>query len=316
MFFVLTSRLSKHLPIQEPAESTQTTQHAATPSWQTSLHPPNAQSKQVENLVKTVRRKLTVKRREMSDTFGDLAGTGAFVVLVGADTQKFTLRSEGFINRSVFFREARSKAWNKDLRLYSDAPIILANDCPHIFTDYLKFSYFGDVPEAPNSTGPGVQGPFIRMIRLYVLAEKLGDSRTANKMSDEIYTHCRDYEALPEEDAINQAYRSTKPDSLLRALLRDLIIYEGTDKDWYSEQLNEFDTEFCDDVLVEVLDVKFACDEVATVYDAYSPDVLKARIMDCTLHHHDNDSDSNPKCLRSDATTMGQVVADRRHVFR
>jgi hypothetical protein len=249
----------------------------------------------------------------MSDTFGDLAGTGAFVVLVGADTQKFTLRSESFVNRSVFFRKARSEAWNKDLRLYSNAPIILANDCPHIFTGYLKFFYFGDVPEAPDDCA---QGHFIRLIRLYVLAEKLGDFRTANEMSDEIYTHCRDYEALPEEDAINQAYRSTKPGSLLRALLRDLIIYEGTDKDWYSGQLSEFNREFCDDVLVEVLDVKFACDGVATVYDAYSPGVLKTRIMDCTLHYHDNDSDSNPKCLRSDATTVEQVVADRRHVFR
>jgi hypothetical protein len=248
----------------------------------------------------------------MSNTFGDLAGTDAFVVLVGAGRQMFTLRCESFTPRSEFFREVRSKAWNKDLRRYSNEPIILANDCPLVFTEYVKFVYFGDVPEA-RSGFP--QAHFSRQIGFYVLAEKLGDFKAANRMSDDIFTHSCNCEILPEEAAINLAYRSTKPGSLLRALLRDIMIYEGVSDGWYSEQLSGYHTEFRVEVLAELMDHTWESLE-STVGVAFGPGVLADRIMNCERHIHDNDADSNPKCLRSDPTDVGQVVADRRHVFR
>jgi hypothetical protein len=250
----------------------------------------------------------------MSNTFGDVAGTDALIVLVGAGRRMVTLRCESLTSRSEFFREARSKAFNKDLRRYSDEPIILANDCPLVFIDYLRFVYFGDVPEE-RSELPQVH--FSRQIRLYVLAEKLGDFKAANRMSDAIFIQSRDCEVLPGENAINLAYHSTKPGSLLRALLRDMMIYEGVSDGWYNEQLSGYHTEFRDDVIAELME--HAWDSLESpVGVAFGPGVLADRITNCERHVHDNDPDSNPKCLRSDATgvnSVEEVVADRRHVF-
>jgi hypothetical protein len=251
----------------------------------------------------------------MSNTFGDLAGTDAFVVLVGTGRQVFTLRCESFTSRSEFFREVRSKAWNKDLRRYSNEPISLANDCPLVFSDYVRFVYFGDVPEERSGLS---QAHFSRQIRLYVLAEKLGDFKAANRMSDAIFIHSRDCEILPGEEAINLAYRSTKPSSLLRALLLDMLIYEGVNDGWYNEQIGGYHTEFRDDVIAELMEHAWNSLE-SPVEVAFGPGVLADRVTDCERHIHDNDPDSNPKCLRSGATSVNsveEVVADRRHVFR
>jgi hypothetical protein len=81
----------------------------------------------------------------MSNTFGDLVGEDkSFVVLAGRIPRKFMLRCESFIPRSELVRD---KAWNPELGDYYDEPITLANECPHAFADYVRYVYFGDVPE-------------------------------------------------------------------------------------------------------------------------------------------------------------------------
>ena len=258
---------------------------------------------------------------QMDNTLGDLLGTDAhFVVLVGRTPQKFTLRCDSFIPRSEFFQREREKARNKELRRYSDEPIIIANECPQAFADYTRFVYFGGVPDIlGNAELPQQQSHFSRQISLYVLAERLGDFRTANRMSDAIFTHSRDFDILPEKDAINLAYRSTGPDSLLRALLRDIMVYERidphTDEHWYNVRLNEFHSEFRDDVLVELMSLVIESPD-STVDEAVGQEVLYKRIMDCELHHHDDNSEWNPKCLRSGSTNILIVVAERMHTFR
>jgi hypothetical protein len=141
-------------------------------------------------------------------------------------------------------------------------------------------------------------------------------------MSDAIYIHCRDFEIIPSKDVINQAYRFTKRGSLLRALFGDIMVYERTNDSetakedlWYADRLDEFHSEFRDDVLVEVMTL--AGESAETVDDALSRDVLEERIEDCYHHVHDlADNDSNPKSSRSDTTGFHQVVFDRKVVFR
>jgi hypothetical protein len=302
MFVFLTPKLGKPPFLQDPPKSTQITQHTPHKTAIMADEPPPA--KRVKS--------------EMSSTFDVLAGNDFFVVLVGPIPQKFTLRSESFLPRSEFLQRERKKAWNNESKRYSDEPIILANYSPHAFADYARFVYFGDVPECDYDK---YQAHFIKQIGLYALAERLGDFKTANRMSDDIYTHSRDCEIVPEKDVVNLAYRSTQRGSLLRALFRDIMIYERidprTDDLWYEGYLNEFHSEFRDDVLVELMNLVIK-DPESTVDEAVGQEVLHTRIMNCELHHHEEDDqdDWNPKCLRSDFTDILNVVAARKHTFR
>jgi hypothetical protein len=197
---------------------------------------------------------------------GDLIGSDTvtrtqetFDVLVtgsgNKSSQVFTLRCESFIPRSEFFRKAREEAWNSDTKCWSDEPIVLARDAPPIFADYARFLYFGDIPEATSPLGFDFdpQAHFSRQVGLYVLAERLGDLKTANLISDEIYKYSRDLYDLPGKDVINQAYHSTKPGSLLRALLCDMMIYDGDITQLHNEHPKGYRHEFSEDLPIKLM---------------------------------------------------------------
>lgn len=135
----------------------------------------------------------------MVETFSDPVGPDeSFPVVVGTGNSKreFTLRRDSFIPRSEFFENAQSKSWNKDLQCRSDEPIVLANTSPAVFKSYARCVYFGETPKAPEYKnlydylhGVSRKARFDRQIGLYLLAHKLGDRKTANLMTDEIFTY-------------------------------------------------------------------------------------------------------------------------------
>jgi hypothetical protein len=251
----------------------------------------------------------------MSTTLGDLIGSDivtrteeTFDVLVtgsgNKSSQAFTLRCESFIPRSELFRKVRESAWNKDKKCWSDEAIILPNDSPATFCDYARFVYFAQIPDAPSPLefDYNPQRHFGRQVGLYVLAERLGDLKTANLISEEIYKYSRDLYDLPGKDVINQAYRSTKPGSFLRALMCDMMIYHGDITRLHNEHPKGYRHEFCEDLLIKLMKVKGR---------ELNSEEMEERIAGCMYHFHDG-----PKCKRSNSADVDEVISDRRASFR
>lgn len=243
---------------------------------------------------------------------GDLVGADhSFVVLVGNDwdgklPQEFTLRCENFLPRSELFREACEKAWDKNSKCWSGEPIRLVNDSPKGFADYARFVYFGDIPEAPSYSEFNYmpQAHFSRQIQLYVLAERLRNLRTANLISDEIYTYSRDLCDMPGRDVINEAYGSTQPGSLLRALLRDMMIYDGDITHLHNEHPRGYDKAFSAGLLIGLMTLKGR---------KFDFEELETRMLGCRYHFHAN---GESKCTQSSSADLDEVISNRRASFR
>jgi hypothetical protein len=147
-----------------------------------------------------------------------------FEVLFGEREQlkRFTLHTDFSIPRSEFFRAARSAVWNK-----SQKPSILEDDDPEVFANYMRCVYADRLPFAKDPE----DSYFECLIQLYVLADKLGDLMTANMVMDRLVSLSEEVNLTPNFDDIELSYKFTVSGSPLRAVLRDLLIYEGSETD-------------------------------------------------------------------------------------
>lgn len=259
----------------------------------------------------------------MSETFDDLfRADKSFVVLVGRGStqQKFKLRFETFVPRSELFRDAHHSKWNKDSRNWTglDEPVILPNDCPHVFVDYARWVYLGAFPFDVHPQAS--EDVCSRLVKLYLMADKLGDDKTANVMIDEIFVAGQNgletYQH--EQHLINDVYSSTKPGNHLRALFTDMMVYGGYIDQWPNESPSGYHHEFNQDILTKLMRIKSSNRE-STVEQAFDPGVLQTKVHNCAYHIHDDgvdDFNRNPKCIQSPTLGAEEQIEKRKASFR
>ena len=142
-----------------------------------------------------------------------------FDVLVGREhnQQPFTVHHDITTRRSKFFRQARSPQWNSD----KSVPVELQHADPQIFDLYLHFVYHDAAPSFIGDTSTEAELRYEVFIDLYVLADSLRDSATAELAIGEIFW-IRDREKLPEAGTIHHAYRHTMKGCALRGALVEI----------------------------------------------------------------------------------------------
>lgn len=149
----------------------------------------------------------------------DLLAT--FEVAVGEDDnqQVFTVHHSVLIERSPFFRAARSDRWTSQTE---DLPTKLDDHEVEAFQDYLYCVYKDRVPLVTMNKDAN----FTRLVKLYILADKVGDLRTSNMVIDEIIRHSDATQAIPSESVLALVYDCTPPKSPLRKLMVDYWTHE------------------------------------------------------------------------------------------
>lgn len=131
-----------------------------------------------------------VKRYDLEDTFE---------VTVGKQSRRFTIHTDVFTGRSGVLA-----ALHRPEPDSQEQPVDLKGEDPKLFQAYLNCVYFGsetleqwaDAAEAENEAEPDEEKRkeeqaaanlvFERLIRLYLLAERMADSKTANMAIGEI----------------------------------------------------------------------------------------------------------------------------------
>lgn len=149
-----------------------------------------------------------------------------------------------------------------------------------------------------------------RQIDLYVLADKLEDDKTANKIIDRIYKHSDAISGLPIENTLSHACSSTETDSPLRALLRDMMIYEGTNDSWIDGDTYSLPKEFIKDVMIKFMKIKRTCEISGTTFDeVFGPEVMKMRMLNCCYDKYEHGDKETPKCTQSRSIQVDDLPA-------
>lgn len=95
---------------------------------------------------------------------------------MGKDKTKFYVHIDVVSARSKFFKSAFSQAWGIDKKT-----IDLSDSHPRTFSNYRKVLYQGEMPlETKN------YDTYLRLIRIYSLADKLADLKSVNLVIDAI----------------------------------------------------------------------------------------------------------------------------------
>jgi hypothetical protein len=211
-------------------------------------------------------------------------------VLVGKDAlqKRFTLHNAVFIPRSEFFRVARSKAWTVDPLEPTDCE----DEDPEVFENYLRCVYFNDTKALTKGDDLSVglkSGHFPALIKLYVLADKLIDHTTANKIISQIIAYANTARKLPTRSQVNLGYTLTISGNPLRTLLRDLIVHSAHNG-YLGDGTKTLHPDIWHDVAIEYLRIKESGPVDRTIRQAFSRPFQES----CFYHQHD--SEGNPKC--------------------
>jgi hypothetical protein len=204
--------------------------------------PTNAQSKPIKPQDTT--RKLILFRPSLDDTF---------FVLVSNELQEqkcFTLHTNVFVARSGFFKAARPAAWNTDPL----KPMILDDDDPEVFENYMRCVYSGDLDPFPYER-LGLDDAHVNaLIKMWVLADKLLDPKTANLVMDKIVNFCAALIEFPDISCFKLAYSSTAKGSPLRSFFCAMVLCEDM---WgVFDDPNELPPDFFLDMAVELIRMK------------------------------------------------------------
>ena len=116
--------------------------------------------------------------------------------------------------RSPFFKAACER-WSKGAK-----PLDLLEDDAKTFDAYLQYVYADKAQEEQDSLDLGLQ------TRVCILADKLGDLRSANKAIDDIVRLSDEWAMAPDYTIASHAWTSTPENSPLRRLLVDYWVHE------------------------------------------------------------------------------------------
>jgi len=153
-------------------------------------------------------------------------------VLVGTAEKPFTVHREALCAKSRFFAAACSSRWTEG----KEKVVRLSEQKAESFQEYVHWVYNHEIdleplPEqmsaSPNTTelDKGRRRVRCQYLELYLLADKLRDTKLANRVMDLLVDVCcvRGL-LLPSVVLITRAYEQTAPGSRLRSLLVDLWV--------------------------------------------------------------------------------------------
>ncbi|KAK4579965.1 hypothetical protein LTR86_000167 [Recurvomyces mirabilis] len=217
-----------------------------------------------------------------SDTVAPVAPAGSsqeyLTIVVGSKNSHFTVNNALIVSRSTFFKTATSKRWADGRPKH----ITLADDNPDQFRDYLQVL-------RDNALDPQQHWTFVQTGLIYVLADKLGDSRTTNICIDFIIKDLEIDDAVPGDQFINFVYEHTLPGSKLRKLCVDYYIHEANTVGMDREP-ERLPARFWHDIVVE-------SHELRNNHGlGYVDDIFRDRVVErdgCTYHQHD---ETHPTC--------------------
>lgn len=137
-------------------------------------------------------------------------------------------------SRSEYFKSALSFMWRSD----PTKPVTLSDDDPNIFALYVNLAYTGHFATRGADE-------WVKLVRLYVLVEKLQDVRAQNDTIDAMHAFIREFssEKLPlapsigvarspliSPESIVELYDGTRAGSAARKLLLDSYAAVGSDE--------------------------------------------------------------------------------------
>ena len=196
-----------------------------------------------------------------------------------------------------------------ELKPHNTSPFGPKDEDPELFQAYLNCVYFGPetLEQWSDASEAGVEAKpegntrdekqavadlvFEKLVRLYLLAERLVDLKTANMAVGEIVRSSNCFGVIPTQGPVSLAYGSTATGSPLRRLLRDYWIFESVSVHDGSERLRTagFPPEFVQDIAVEMLRI---VGEDFNDFDKTVMDVCCEEV--CRYHQHD---ELHPGCV-------------------
>lgn len=152
--------------------------------------------------------------------------------LVGPEKQRFSIHEHVICNRSSFFKAACSERWQQNGTLKA---IELPEDDADIFDIYLYCMYgtFVDVGDL-NDTLDAEEGlstldrTHLRLVKTYMLADKLGDIVTTNMVVDRMIDLTDSAKQLPGNETTRIVTSYTSQESPLRKLFIDYYVHEAS----------------------------------------------------------------------------------------
>jgi hypothetical protein len=190
-----------------------------------------------------------------------------FDVIVGdqssPESKRFTLHTDVFVAQSGFLAAVRKPEW---IAQDPEKPVDLQDEDPELFQAYMNITYFGsetieqwvdalDLPaELQTFANDEQTALFTRLIRLYLLCEKLIDLKAANIVIDEIVRFSDMARVIPLLVPTSLAYGSTANGASLRKLLRDYWMYESSRVERQELRADGFPAECLQDIALAALE--------------------------------------------------------------
>lgn len=270
-------------------------------------------------------RQLTYYRYDLEDTFEVIVGKPT------AQTKRFTLHTNVFTGRSGVLAALHGSEADDQAK-----PADLKGEDPELFQAYLNCVYCGpetleqwaDSSEAETSAKPEGSTPdekrtirdekqakadlvFEKLVGLYLLAERLVDSKTDNMVVAEIIRASRVLGCIPTQGLITLAYASTAKGNPLRKLIRDYWICESASTRTDPERLRaaDFPSECMQDIAIEMLRTS---GEIPTDYHYVHFKTVQTICSEdmCRYHQHD---ELHPGCVPVDLGTYDGDSLSKRY---
>ncbi|KAK4901535.1 hypothetical protein LTR27_001307 [Elasticomyces elasticus] len=202
-------------------------------------------------------------------------------VLVGPKKQEFVVHKDVIIPRSGFFKAAVSSRWSAG---GDGKSVKLGDEDPLVFAKYLECLYTSTVhmDDAVSDQREAIE--------LYVLADKLGDLKSANIIIDRIMAWIDQTEIIPGVSCVAYALANSTEKSQLRRLLVDYYVHECDGKAF--EEATQ-SPELCIEIVREYARLKI-CSWDATVDNVFNEECSKRQR--CYYHQHD---ETCPPCAAS-----------------
>lgn len=154
-------------------------------------------------------------------------------VVVGQDKQLFTVHKEEICSRSEFFRAACSAKWSKSTET-EKGPIELPEEDPFVFDMHLHVVYKDRVdvgsllePIPGEEDIPEEDWVDSRLVKTYLLADRLCDCQSANLIIDDLIELYAENDACPYPQVTSIVANNTTQDSPLRQAFIDFLAYES-----------------------------------------------------------------------------------------
>ena len=151
----------------------------------------------------------------------------AVTLIVGEEKQEMLVNACHISKNSEFFRTALKKEWLEG----QTRTITLPVDDPKIVTQYLNFTYSGELPSEPGEEGSPRDWSTERLLRtykhladLYTVGVRLLDDAVRNAVNKQILQLHKILEVGPGEDSIDIIYKGTSEGDPARRLMVDIYL--------------------------------------------------------------------------------------------